>query len=98
MHNLIYSNVCIRDTKNPLVFTPLYTTFGGDQLPVYKDIRLENIHILTAGNYTFLGLDAQHKLGLELDNVYADDQQHSTWVAKDADITIGGRAAICNRG
>jgi polygalacturonase len=89
VHDLTYRNVCIREVKNPLVFTPLYTTFGGDQLPVYRDIRLENIHILTAGNYTFLGLDAQHKLGLNLDSVFADDQQHSTWVSKDADITIG---------
>jgi polygalacturonase len=87
--NLLYRDVCIRDTKNPLVFTPLYTTFTGDQLPVYRDITLENVHILTAGSYTFLGLDAEHKLGLRLDNVFADDQEHSTWLDKDTDITIG---------
>ena len=89
VHDLTYRDVCIRDTKNPLVFTPLYTTFTGDQLPIYRDIILENIHILTAGSYTFLGLDAEHKLGLTLDNVFADDQDHSTWLAKDADIIIG---------
>ena len=71
---MIYRDVCIRNTKNPLVFTPLYTTFGGDQLPIYRDITLENVHILTPGSYTFLGLDAEHKLGLKLDNVFADDQ------------------------
>jgi polygalacturonase len=89
VHELVYRDVCIRDTKNPLVFTPLYTTFSGDQLPVYRDISLENIHVLTAGSYTFLGLDAEHKLGLTLDNVFADDQEHSTWLVKDADIAIG---------
>jgi polygalacturonase len=91
VHDLLYRDVCIRDTKNPLVFTPLYTTFSGDELPIYKDITLENMHIVTAGSYTFLGLDAQHNLGLKLDNVFADDQEHSTWLAKDADITIGNR-------
>jgi len=91
VHDLVYRDVCIRDTKNPLVFTPLYTTFGGDQLPVYRDILLQNVHVLTAGSYTFLGLDAQHKLGLTLDNVFADDQQHSTMLNKDADIVIGGK-------
>jgi polygalacturonase len=91
VHDLRYRDVCIRDTKNPLVFTPLYTTFSGDQLPVYRDIALENIHILTSGSYTFLGLDSEHKLGLTLDNVFADDQQHSTWLAKDADFTIANR-------
>ena len=89
VHDLVYRDVCIRDTRNPLVFTPLYTTFGGDQLPIYKDITLDNIHILTAGSYTFLGLDSDHKLGLTLNNVFADDQEHSTWLVKDADIAIG---------
>ncbi len=91
VHDLLYRDVCIRDTKNPLVFTPLYTTFAGDELPVYKDITLQNVHILTAGSYTFLGLDSEHKLGLNLDNVFAADQEHSAWLAKDADVTIGSR-------
>ena len=91
VHDIVYRDVCIRNTKNPLVFTPLYTTFGGDQLPVYRDILLQNVHVLTSGSYTFLGLDAQHKLGLTLDNVFANDQQHSKMLNKDADITIGSR-------
>jgi polygalacturonase len=89
VHDLVYRDVCIRDTKNPLVFTTLYTTFGGDQLPIYKDITLDNIHILTPGSYTFLGLDAEHKLGLTLDNVFADGQEHSTWLVNNADFSIG---------
>jgi polygalacturonase len=91
VHDLLYRDVCIRDTKNPLVFTPLYTTFTGDQLPVYRDVTLENVHVLTAGSYTFLGLDAQHKLGLKLDNVFADDQAHSSMLVKDAEIVIGSK-------
>ncbi|MGA2352198.1 MAG: pectinesterase family protein [Terracidiphilus sp.] len=91
VHDLVYRDVCIRDTKNPLVFTPLYTTFSGDQIPVYRDITLENVHILSAGSYTFSGLDAQHKLGLKLENVFAEDQEHSTWQVKDAEIVIGNK-------
>lgn len=91
VHDLVYHDICIRDTRNPLVFTPLYTTFGGDQLPIYRDIKLEDVHVLTSGSFTFLGLDAQHKLGLTFDNVFADDQAHSTTVAKNAEISIGTR-------
>ena len=91
VHNIVYRNVCMRNVKNPLLFTPLYTTFSGDLLPIYRNISLKDIHILTAGTYTFLGLDAQHKLGLTLDNVFADDQQHSTMLSKDAEFTIGSR-------
>ncbi len=89
VHDLLYRDVCIRNTTNPLVFTPLYTTFGGDQLPIYRDITLENVHILSPGSYTLLGLDAAHKLGVKFDNVFADDQAHSTWLVKDAEISIG---------
>ncbi len=89
VQDLLYRNICIRNTANPLVFTPLYTTFTGDQLPVYRDIELEDVHVTTAGSYVFLGLDAQHKLGLTLNNVFAGDQQHSRFLNKDADLSIG---------
>ena len=91
VHNITYRSVCMRNVTNPLAFTPLYTTNGGDLLPIYRDITLEDIHILTPGSYTLLGLDSEHKLGLTFDNVFADDQQHSTMLIKDAEITIGSK-------
>jgi pectin methylesterase-like acyl-CoA thioesterase len=99
VHDVVYRNVCIRNVMNPLVFTPHYTTFKGDLLPIYKDITLENVHVLTPGAFTFLGLDAEHKLGIKLDNVFADDQQHSLFYDKDADIAIGpGRGNLAPAG
>ena len=91
VHQVVYRNVCIRNTPNPLVFTPHYTTFSGDRLPIYRDITLENVHVLTPGAYTFYGLDAQadHRLQIKLDNVFADDQKDSYFYNLDADITIG---------
>jgi polygalacturonase len=91
VHDLLYRNVCMRNVTNPLVFTPLYTTFGGNLLPIYRDITLQDIHVLTAGTFTFLGLDSGHKLELKLDNVFADDQQHAVMIDKDAEIAIGAR-------
>jgi polygalacturonase len=91
VQDVVYRNVCIRDTKNPIVLTPIYTTFSGDRLPVYKNILLDNVHILTPGAYTFLGLDAQHTLGVALDNVFADGLDRSTIVAANAEITLGPR-------
>lgn len=89
VHDIDYRNVCMRNVKNPLMFTPLYTTLPGNLLPVYRDIRLSAFHIETAGTYTLLGLDAAHKLGLQFDNVFADDQQHSRFLARDAVIALG---------
>lgn len=90
VHDILYRDVCIRDTKNPMVFTPLYTTFSGNDLPVYRDITLQNARVLSPGNFTFLGLDAQHKLGLTLNNVTVDDPDHATWLVKDAEFTVSG--------
>ncbi|MGH9605313.1 MAG: pectinesterase family protein [Terracidiphilus sp.] len=89
VHDLVYRNVCIRNVTNPLVFTPHYTDFKGNLLPIYTGIALENVHILTPGTYTFMGLDADHKLELTLDNVFADGLDRSRIIAKDATITIG---------
>ena len=91
VHAIVYRDVCIRNVTNPLVFTPLYTTFSGTRLPVYREIALENVRVMTPGTFTFLGLDAEHKLQLTLDNVFADDQQHSTFYNKDAEIVLGPR-------
>ena len=89
VHDIVYRNVCIRNSPNPLVFTPLYTTFSGNLLPIYRDILLENVHVTTPGTFTFLGLDADHKLNIRLDNVFADDQQHSMFYNNDAVIALG---------
>jgi len=89
VHNVTYRNVCIRNVMNPLVFTPHYTTFKGNRLPIYRDVTLENVRVTTPGAFTFLGLDADHKLGIKLDNVWADDQKNSLFYVKDADIALG---------
>lgn len=89
VHDITYRNVCIRNVRNPLVFTPHYTTFKGNKLPIYRDINLENVHVLTPGAYTFQGLDADHKLGIKLSNAFADDQQHSLFYNEDAEVTLG---------
>ena len=91
VQQVVYRNVCIRNTPNPLVFTPHYTTFTGNRLPIYKNITLENVHVLTPGAFTFYGLDADpdHKLEIKLDNVFADDQKDSLFYDQDAAITLG---------
>jgi polygalacturonase len=91
VHDVTYRNVCIRNVRNPLVFTPHYTTFKGTKLPIYRDITLEDVRVLTPGAFTFQGLDADHKLGIKLDNVFADDQQRSLFYNQDSEITIGPR-------
>jgi polygalacturonase len=91
VHDVLFEDVCIRNAINPMVFTPIYTTFAGDKLPLFRDITLRNVRVLTPGSFTFYGLDAQHKLGIALDNVSADDLAHSQIFAKNAEIAIQGK-------
>lgn len=89
VHDITYENVCIRNVTNPIVLTPHYTNFTGKLIPAYRDVTLRNVHILTPGYYIFSGFNAQHKLGVTLDNVFADGQSKSHMLAQDADITLG---------
>ena len=90
VQNVSYENVCMRDVANPIVMTSMYTTLPGDRLPVYRDILLRNVHSLTPGWVTFLGLDAGHKLGVTLDNVTLDGQRPGEMSSQNADLKIGG--------
>ena len=89
VHDITYENVCIRNAINPIVLTPHYTNFTGEMLPQYQDITLRNVHVLTPGEYLFAGLDAQHQLGVLLDNVFADHLEHSHVLSEQASIALG---------
>jgi len=89
VQDIRYENVCIRNAANPIVLTPHYTNFSGELLPQYRDITLRNVHVLTPGEYIFSGLDAQHELGVRLDNVFADHLDASHVQSEQARIVLG---------
>ena len=91
VQNVSYENVCMRNVFNPILLTPMYTTFPGTRLPVYRDILLKDVHSVTPGWFTFLGLDAEHKLGVTLDNVTVDGLRPEEVRAENAEIRIGPR-------
>ncbi|MBV9084157.1 MAG: hypothetical protein JOZ62_15885, partial [Acidobacteriaceae bacterium] len=75
-----YSNVCMQNVYNPLVFDPFYSSSAtGNLIPDYRDISLHRVHVLTPGKMKLEGYDADHPLGLTLDNVIFD----GTWHASD---------------
>jgi pectin methylesterase-like acyl-CoA thioesterase len=91
VHNVIYEDICIRNVKNPILLTPHYTTFPGDLLPVYRDIMLKDIDVVTPGQVTLEGFDAKHRLGVTLDNVFGNALPATAIHASNADITLGPR-------
>ena len=91
VQDVSYENVCMRDVANPITVTSLYTTAPGNRLPVYRDILLKDVHSVTAGWVTLLGLDAEHKMGVTLDNVTVDGLRPGEVRVENAEIRgVGG--------
>ena len=91
VHDVVYSDICIRDTKNPIVMDSTYPFFGAarDQLPEFRDVVLRDVRILTPGHIALEGYDAQHRLGITFDNVQLDDVAHTPVAASHAAVTLG---------
>ena len=84
VENVLYDNVCMRNVANPIVLTSMYTTLPGDKLPIYRNIILRNIHSITPGWVTFLGVDADHRMQVLLDNVVVDGFPQEQLIAHNA--------------
>ena len=71
VQDVVYEDVCIRDTKNPILMDTHYSFHGADQdkLPDFRDIVLRNVRILGEGKITLDGFNQTHRLGMTFDNV-----------------------------
>jgi polygalacturonase len=99
VENVSYENVCIRNVANPIILTPMYTTLPGTRLPIYRDILLKDVHSVTGGWLTLLGLDAEHKLGVTFDNVTLDGQNAGQIRAENATVKMkAGNLSINGNG
>jgi polygalacturonase len=72
VQQISYSDVCMRNVSDPLVFDSYYSTATGALIPWFKDITIRNVHSLTGGKLVFRGWDAAHTEALWLDNVVLD--------------------------
>jgi len=95
VQDVVYENVCMRDVKNPILLTTTYSLRGGDKLPVYRDIVLRDVRIVTPGKITITGLDDEHKIQARFMNVFADGevkQEHAEIAGR---IAVDGQAPRC---
>jgi len=74
VRDVVYEDVCIKDTKNPIFMDSNYSFMGEarDKLPSFEGIILRNVRVLSAGKITLDGYDASHRLGITFDNVFLD--------------------------
>ncbi len=91
VHDVLYDDVCIRNSPNPLFFDTGYTAAGtlqGDLPPTFKDITLKNIAISGGGKLSFNGFSSAHRIGITLDNVVTSGSQPYTYSIQHADFDI----------
>jgi polygalacturonase len=89
--DVTYTNVCIRNSKFPVVFDTQYNNPGPrtDLYPVYRDIVLKDVRISGGGRISVEGLDPQHALGIGLDGVMLDNPLQYKFSAVNASIHYG---------
>jgi polygalacturonase len=89
--NVVYEDVCIRNTKNPILMDTHYSYTGTarDRLPWFTDIVLRNVRVSGPGKITLDGFDDKHPLGIAFENVVVDDLKAVKFVSDHARVTAG---------
>ncbi len=89
VEDVSYRDVCIRDTKNPIVVDSFYEkVVEGTLIPRFRRIRFEDVRIAGGGRVTIAGADAAHPADLAFDGVVADIAP-SAVRATDATLVLG---------
>lgn len=92
VEDVIYDNVCIRNSPNPITLDTAYDAAGtltGNSPPTIEDIVLHDVRISGGGKITFSGYDHTHRVGVMLNGVQITDDDHYTYALKNADIQFG---------
>ena len=76
VQNILYDDICIRNSKFPIVFDTAYTFPGkGVSLyPVYQHIVLRDVRLSGGGRVQFNGFDDTHRIAVTLDGVLRLDK------------------------
>ena len=92
VHDVIYDDVCIRDSPNPITLDTGYTAAGtveGNSPPTMRDIRLHNVRVSGGGKISFNGYATDYRLGVNLDDVLLTDSAAYSYSIHHANIVLG---------
>ncbi len=91
VNHVQYSNICIRDSKWPIVLDTNYNNPGPftNRFPEYRDIHFDNVRISGGGHISMQGLDAQHRVSVALDGVMLDRPEEYQFTGAHADVSYG---------
>jgi len=90
--DVVYDNVCIRNSPNPITLDTAYSANGplqGDSPPTMSNITLHNVRVSGGGKITFNAYDHTHRIAATLDGVQIADEASYTYELNHADLTLG---------
>jgi polygalacturonase len=96
VHDVVYQDVCMREVKNPIVLTTTYSAKPGMDLPVYRDILLDNVRSVTPGRVTVTGLDEDHQIGVRFRDVFVEGERDVKYAVVSTMVTGQGKPAQCD--
>ena len=91
-HDVVYDDVCIRNSPNPITLDTAYSANGplqGSSKPSMRDITLHNVRVSGGGRITFNGYDSTHRIAATLDGVQITDDADYKYKLDHADLTLG---------
>lgn len=92
VHDVIYDDICIRDSERPIQFDTGYADNPGparNHIPVFNDITLRNVRISGGGKILLIGYDPAHRIGVRFDGVMLDAPSSYKFSISHTDITLG---------
>jgi polygalacturonase len=92
VHDVVYDDVCVRDSPNPITLDTGYTAAGtveGNSPPSMRDIRLHQVRVSGGGKISFNGYAKDYRVGVILDDVLLTDSAAYTYSIHHADIVLG---------
>jgi len=91
VEHVTYNNICIRDSKWPIVLDTHYNNPGpySNRYPDFRNIHLENVRVTGGGRVSIEGLDPQHRVSIAFDGVTLDNPPQYKLSAAHASIAYG---------
>jgi polygalacturonase len=92
VHDVVFEDVCIRDTENPILMDTSYSAGASKatgRIPIFRDITIRNTWIEGPGKVTLEGYDSTHRLGIQFDNVQFEDAAAIKVSANNTDVKAG---------
>jgi polygalacturonase len=92
VHDVVYDDVCVRDSPNPITFDTGYTAAGtvqGNSPPTMRDITLHNVRVSGGGKISFNGYANDYRVAANFDDVLLTDGATYTYSIHHADFVLG---------